>query len=183
MSSTALGIPSDQSHADIIRVIHGWLDSKSKKIQQFWIGADWRLWARYDLFTVLEDAFKENYLVNHSMAIWESHDEHEQVDILLEHRDGETNLAIRLQCENVNENCGSFEEFSKQYQKQWTLLDSTLSKNVEEEFGGTKVMLLGFSGEPMGYEEEEPLFGELKPETFKAGEVHAWYVYCDTAKS
>ncbi|KAF7197521.1 hypothetical protein HII31_01331 [Pseudocercospora fuligena] len=180
-SSTAESTQAPASN--VIPAIQSWLDTNAKKIQQFWIGADWRSWARYDLFIALENAFEDEYLVNHGIPIWESYHEDEQVDTLLEHRDGGTNIAIRLRCENVNDNCGSFEDFSKEYQKDWTLLQD-LNQHAEPEHEDTKVMLLGFSGQPMvPDEDEEPSFGELKPDSIKSGEVYAWYLYDEIKKA
>ncbi|KAI1854452.1 hypothetical protein JX265_007677 [Neoarthrinium moseri] len=156
-------------YPDVVPCIRSWLSENHERIMSFWIGAQWEKWARYELFMALEKSFSNDCVVMHGVDIWEK-DEGE-VDILVEpHDESMSAIAIKLRCEKVSENEGSYERFRDQ-------MDSDMDKvkglgDVENSFEGAKLLLIGFSGEPSA--EESEFRTEPQPEHFVAGEVHCW---------
>ncbi|KAH6655674.1 hypothetical protein BKA67DRAFT_657597 [Truncatella angustata] len=161
-------------YPDVVPIIESWLSANHQKIESFWVGADWRYWARYELFMALEKLIPD-CLVTHGMSeFWDEGDE--EVDILVEPRDGDRGtIALLLRCENVGENEGSYERFRDQ-------LDADVAKveslgRVGSSFDDARLLLVGFSGEPSA--EDAEFRTQPQPEHFVKGEVHCWMVRHD----
>lgn len=62
---------SAKSIPDIVPEIKNWLEREYEKNQPFCLFADWRTWARYELYMHLEKIFGagENYLVQHDIPV------------------------------------------------------------------------------------------------------------------
>ena len=54
-----------QPISDIVLVIKKWLEPEREKIQSFWLYAEWRNWARYELYVHLEKTLgtSKDYIV------------------------------------------------------------------------------------------------------------------------
>ncbi|KAI4597310.1 hypothetical protein KJ359_004416 [Pestalotiopsis sp. 9143b] len=154
----------------VIHVIKTWLAASHRKIESFWIGAQWEQWARYELFMALEEALGSESLVTHSMSdFWQ--DSEEEVDILIEPRENDQQaVAIKLRCEKVNENEGSYERFRDQVDADMTKIQGL--GGVQSSFEGAKLLLVGFGGEPSA--EDAEFRTQSQPEHFVEGEVHCW---------
>jgi hypothetical protein len=141
------------------------------------IGAEWNNWARYELYMALDKTFNSPCLVTHGAEIWNKG--REEVDVLLEPRDSKINpIAIKLRCERVSENAGSFENFREQ-------MDADMAKikelgDVQGYYEGARLLLVGFSSAPPAVPNELSEF-KTKPEPkhFMAGDVHGWVMEYD----
>lgn len=156
---------------DIIPEIKSWLDEKHKMIESFWIGADWRGWARFEIYMAIEKAFGSAHLITHSNDdFWA--DSSLMIDVLIESSDdGKGSVGIVLRCENVNENEGSFERFAQQFDEDWSKYATR--DDIQSDFKGTRLILLGFSGEAVG-DGIDTFKVEPKPEHFNVREVNVW---------
>lgn len=162
-------------HPEVVFTIKSWLFSNHKRIESFGVGAEWDRWARYELYMALESALGSRYLVTHGVSeIWQGGDG--EVDVLLEPRDNTQSIvAIALSCEKVNENEGSYERFRDQMDADITTIKGFGS--VESTFEGTRLLLVGFSGEPSVEDAEFKV--QPQPEHFVEGEVHCWVASLD----
>lgn len=118
----------------------------------------------------LEQALGSQCLVTHGISeIWQKDDQ--EIDILVEPReDDQKAIAIKLRCEEVSENEGSYERFRDQ-------MDADMAKIkqlgvVENSFEGARLLLVGFSGQPSV--EDAAFRMQPQPEHFVQGEVHGW---------
>jgi hypothetical protein len=157
-------------YPDVVPVVSSWLSSSHLRIESFWIGAEWRHWARYELYMALEEALGSGCLVTHGTTdFWQ--DGGEEIDILVEPREADRNaIAIKLRCEKVNENEGSYEAFRDQLDEDMARIKG--AGKVESTFEGARLLLIGFSGQPSV--EDAEFKTQPQPEHFAAGEVHCW---------
>ena len=160
---------STQPVPDVIPEIRKWLDANWERIYSFWLHADWRGWARYDLYAHLEKAMGR---VSHSVPLW-GEDEAE-VDLTV------NDLAIWICAATPGENDTSFPDFVEKFHKEWKLVQDLTKKNGGGDLEGGKLLFLGF-GEK-AYEDEDFDFGDLKPEYFGFGGTTQYegavYMYC-----
>ncbi|ETS82085.1 hypothetical protein PFICI_07087 [Pestalotiopsis fici W106-1] len=154
----------------VVHVIKTWLSSSHQRIESFWVGAQWEKWARYELFMALEEALGSQCLVVHSMSDF-FEDSDEELDILIEPRENDQAvIAIKLRCEKVNENEGSYERFRDQMDADMTKIQGL--GGVQSGFEGAKLLLVGFGGEPSA--EDADFRTQSQPEHLVEGEVHCW---------
>ncbi|KIY00976.1 uncharacterized protein Z520_03642 [Fonsecaea multimorphosa CBS 102226] len=182
-----------QSVPDVIPEIKKWLDVNWEKISSFWLYADWRSWARYDLYAHLEkgmckevrpDHPRRDYTVSHGVPLW-GEDEPE-VDLTVGPAANQkmNDLAIWICTATPGENDTSFPNFVEKYQREWKLVQDLTKKNGGGDLEGGKLLFLGI-GEK-AYDDEELDFGGLKPEYFGfggrseyEGAVYVYYLWLD----
>lgn len=152
---------------DVILAIEAWLSETHEKILSFWIGAQWELWARYELYMALEKAAGSSYIIFHGVDVWKESDK--QADLVLEPRGDGPPIIVRLRCETVSENEGSYERFRDHMDADMTQIRGA---RVENDFAGGQVLLVGFSGEPSA--QDSAFRTESQPRHFRFGEVYAW---------
>lgn len=168
---------SGDSNIDLLPLLSTWLQTTNTKISAFWIGAEWRAWARYELYLYLEKALGKDYLIYHTFNdIWDT----EVIDIYLEPRDSDLKIiAIVLRCEKVNENCGSFEDFRAEMDGDIERINGL--EKVDGSYEGLRLCVLGFSG-PLPAENEDTKWKcRPVPRHFESGEVNGW-VYEDSER-
>lgn len=161
---------SGDSDIDLLPLLSAWLETTNSKISAFWIGAEWRAWARYELYLYLEEVLGKDYLIYHTFKdIWDD----EVVDIYLDPRNSDLKIiAIVLRCERVNENCGSFEDFRAE-------MDGDIERikglgKVDESYEGSRLCVVGLSG-PLPAENEDTEWKcKPAPRQFESGEVNGW---------
>ena len=173
-------------HPDVVPVIDKWLTANAKKITSFWPWADWRMWARLDLFWALRKELGANgqpgapYVVDHSPKFWSASDEVGDIVVRGGHgteHAGEKPVVVILRCEIVTENSGTFEKFRDQYDGDWARI-AKMGK-VEFDYEGCKVLLVGLSsGAAFMPQDREEFKMDPKPEYLQAGddygEVNGW---------
>lgn len=123
----------------------------------------------------LQQAFGSDALVSHGVQIWNDGDIDEEVDVLIEPQDSNEPaavMAIKLRCEKVSENEGSFERFRGQMDGDMTRIKELGA--VESTFERGTLLLVGFSGEPLDTNEDCAFQTRPEPKHFHTGEVHAW---------
>ena len=178
---------------DVIPEIKKWLDANWEKISSFWLHADWRGWARYDLYAhlekgmcrkVREDYPRSDFSVSHSINLWG--DDEAEVDLTVEPAANQrmNGMAIWICAATPGENDTSFPNFVEKFQKEWKLVQDLTKKNGGGDLEGGKLLFLGI-GEK-AYDDEEFEFGDLKPEYFGfggrteyEGAVYVYYRWLD----
>ncbi|OAP60392.1 hypothetical protein AYL99_05394 [Fonsecaea erecta] len=180
---------------DIIPEIKKWLDANLEKITSFWLHADWRGWARFDLYAhlakgmcreVRPDHPRWDYVVSHSVRVWGENDP--EVDLTVEPAANQNldNVAIWICTATPGENDTSFPNFVEKFQREWKLVQDLTKKTggSDGDFQGGKLLFLGI-GEK-AYDEEELAFGDLKPQYFGFGgrteyevAVYMYYLWLD----
>jgi hypothetical protein len=176
---TALPVPN------VLPEIKEWLKSENEKIQKFWLYADWRSWARYDLYVHLEKTFgfSRDYIIRHGAPVWGDED-NRVADITVEPSSNNEQdkklapLAIRILTARPTENDTSFGNFAKAYQAEWAVVGEQTKEEVEGDYKGGKVLYLGLGEKDYG----EEGFGSLKPEVINVGienGVYGYYLYLD----
>lgn len=162
---------------DIIPEIKKWLEAEHEKIQSFWLYADWRTWARYDLYVHLEKTLgaSKDYIVRHGTPVW-GDNATDVADITVEPSSNNKTMApvaIRICAARVTENDTSFGNFVEAFQEDLKRIQEMTAKEVEADYQGGKVLYLGL-GENQ-YPDQD--FGELQPQSFGFGGEYGVYGY------
>ncbi|OAL32601.1 hypothetical protein AYO20_07911 [Fonsecaea nubica] len=178
---------------DVIPEIQNWLDSNWEKIASFWLHADWRGWARYDLYAhlaksmcreVRQDYPRQDYVVSHSVPLWGENQP--DVDLTVGHAANQKvkDVAIWVCTATPGENDTSFPNFVERFQREWKLLQDLTKANGGGDCEGGKLLFLGI-GEK-AYDEDDLDFGGLKPEYFGYGgrseyeaALYVYYLWLD----
>lgn len=187
---------STQPVPNIIPEIKKWLDANWGKISSFWLHADWRDWARYDLYAHLEkglcrevrgDYPKRDYSVSHSVPLWGEDEAEVDLTVGPAAKQKMSDMAVWICAARPGENDTSFGNFVEKFQTEWKLVQDLTEKNCGGDFEGGKLLFLGI-GEK-AYEAEDSGFGDLKPEYFGfggrtqyEGAVYAYYLWLDLLK-
>jgi hypothetical protein len=143
-----------------------WLSSNWKKITLFWLHAEWRAWARYDLYAHLEGT--GSYRVQHGVPLWDG-DSDTVVDLTVSTNGKDDDVAIWLCTAKPGENDTSFGDFVEKFKKEWNMVKGLVEKYGGGELGNGKSRLLFLGIGEKAYEEEDLDFGGLRPESFGYG--------------
>lgn len=180
---------------DIIPEIESWLEANWEKINSFWLHAEWRAWARYDLYAHLnkglcrqlrDDHPRWDYMISHSAPIWDGDDDTE-VDMTItpaaEQKDQEA-VAIWICTARPGENDTSFPDFVEKFREEWELVSGLVKKYGGGDLEGGKLLFLGL-GEK-AYDEDDFDFDGLQPDyhglggrTEYEGSVYMYYKWLD----
>lgn len=185
---------SSQPVPDVLPEIKNWLEANWDKISLFWLYADWRAWARFDLYAHLEkgicrqlreDYPRRDYSVSHSVPLWANDDETEvDLTVVPAAEQKMKDVAVWICTARPNENDTSFPDFVEKFQREWKLVRDLTEKHGGGDAEGGKLLFLGI-GEK-AYNDEELEFGGLKPEYCKFGGgnentegVYMYYLWLD----
>lgn len=177
--------------------IKKWLDANWEKIFSFWLGADWRSWARYDLYAYLDkgmcgkvrkDSPGRDYTVSHSIPLWGENDTEVDLTVAPDADRKMNDIAIWICTATPGENDTSFPGFVEKFQKEWKMVQDLTKKNGGGDLEGGKLLFLGIGEKP--YDDEGYDFGGLKPEYFGfggrtqyEGALYVYYLWLDLPKS
>ncbi|KAH0845133.1 hypothetical protein AYO21_01606 [Fonsecaea monophora] len=178
---------------DVIPEIQNWLDSNWEKITSFWLHADWRGWARYDLYAhlakgmcrqVRQDYPRQDYVVSHSVPLWGENQPDVDLTVGPAANQKVNDVAIWICAATPGENDTSFPNFVERFQREWKLVQDLTKAHGGGECEGGKLLFLGI-GEK-AYDEDELDFGGLKPEYFGYGgrneyeaAIYVYYLWLD----
>jgi hypothetical protein len=188
---------TSQEVPNVIPEIKQWLEVNWKKIYSFWLHADWRDWARYDLYAHLNDGMcrqlredhpRWDYTVSHSVPLWGEDEVTVDLTVGAAANQKMNDLAIWICAEKPGENDTSFPNFVEKFQKEWKLVQDLTAKTGGGELEGGKLLFLGI-GEK-AYDAEELDLGGLKPEIIRfegsteyEGAVYMYYLWLDLPES
>lgn len=151
---------------DPLPEIKTWLSGNWQKITSFWLHADWRAWARYDLYVHLEKS--GSYRVQHGVPLWDG-DSDTCVDLTVSAKGADDDVAIWLCTAKPGENDTSFGNFVEKFKEEWKMVKELVEKHGGGELGRRKSKLLFLGIGEKAYEEEDLQFGSPKPESFGYG--------------
>jgi len=179
---------------DVVPEIKIWLGVNWKKITSFWLHADWRMWARYDLYAHLESTMgkevrkdypRSDFRVSHSQPLWVE-EMSRDVDLTVGPAAEQKmkDVAIWICAQRPGENDTSFPDFAEKFQQEWALVQELTKKNSGGDLEGGKLLFLGI-GEK-AYDDDLLQFGGLKPDYFGFGgsndyeaTLYAYYLWLD----
>jgi len=178
---------------DVIPEIKKWLDVNWEKILSFWLHADWRGWARYDLYAYLEKGMcrqvrqshpRWDYSVSHIAQLWGEKEVGADLIVGPGAEQKMNSVAIWICTATPGENDTSFPDFVEKFQNEWKLVQDLTKKNGGGDVEGGKLLFLGI-GEK-AYDEEGFDFGGLKPKYFGfggrteyEGSLYVYYLWLD----